>query len=67
MSIYSNDNIRKITKLTTRELPHLVQKRKNNYVKIMAYYTVVHANIPKNLQFHVDSFTTVCLYFSGTE
>ena len=30
MSIYSNDNIRKITKLTTRELPHLVQKRENN-------------------------------------
>ena len=27
MSIYSNDNIRKIAKLTTRELPHLVQKR----------------------------------------
>ena len=30
MSIYSNDNIRKIAKLTTRELPHLVQKRENN-------------------------------------
>ena len=30
MSIYSNDNISKIAKLTTRELPHLVQKRKNN-------------------------------------
>ena len=30
MSIYSNDNIRKITKLTTHELPHLVQKRENN-------------------------------------
>ena len=30
MSIYSNDNIRKIVKLTTRELPHLVQKRENN-------------------------------------
>ena len=32
MSIYSNDNIRKIAKLTTRELP---QKSKN--AKIMAY------------------------------
>ena len=41
MSIYSNDNIRKIAKLTTRELPHLVQKRENNYAKIMAY-TVVY-------------------------
>ena len=30
MSIYSNDNIRKIAKLTTHELPHLVQKRENN-------------------------------------
>ena len=28
--IYSNDNIRKITKLTTRELLHLVQNRENN-------------------------------------
>ena len=37
MSINSNDNIRKIAKLTTRELPHLVQKRENNYAKIMAY------------------------------
>ena len=32
MSIYSNDNIRNIAKLTTRELP---QKSKN--AKIMAY------------------------------
>ena len=30
MSIYSNDNIRKIAKLSTRELPHLVQKHENN-------------------------------------
>ena len=28
MSINSNDNIRKIAKLTTRELPHLVQNAK---------------------------------------
>ena len=32
MSIYSNDNISKIAKLTTRELPHLAKT-----VKIMAY------------------------------
>ena len=30
MSIYSNDNISKIAKLTPRELPHLVQNRENN-------------------------------------
>ena len=28
MSIYSNDNISKITKLTTRELPHLAKTAK---------------------------------------
>ena len=32
MSIYSNENIRKIAKLTPRELPHLVQNRENNGV-----------------------------------
>ena len=32
MSIYSNDNISKIAKLTTRELPHLAKT-----AKIMAY------------------------------
>ena len=37
MSIYSNDNIRKIVKSTPRELPHLVQNRENNYAKIMPY------------------------------
>ena len=30
MSIYSNDNISKIAKLTTRELPHLAKNRENN-------------------------------------
>ena len=30
MSIYSNDNIRKIAKLTTRELPQKSKKRENN-------------------------------------
>ena len=30
MSIYSNDNISKIAKLTPRELLHLVQNRENN-------------------------------------
>ena len=45
MSIYSNDNIRKITKLTTRELPHLVQKRENNCTrKIMAYTVLLSVN-----------------------
>ena len=29
MSIYSNENIRKITKLTPREFPHLVQNHEN--------------------------------------
>ena len=32
MSIYSNENIRKITKLTPRELLQLVQNCKNNGV-----------------------------------
>ena len=29
MSIYSNENIRKIAKLSPREFPHLVQNREN--------------------------------------
>ena len=37
MFIYSNENIRKIVKLTPRELPRLVQNHENNYVKIMVY------------------------------
>ena len=41
MSIYSNDNISKIAKLTPRELPHLVQNRENNYAKIMAYTVIL--------------------------
>ena len=36
MSIYSNENIRKIAKLSPREFPHLVQNRENIYAKIMA-------------------------------
>ena len=42
MSIYSNDNISKIAKLTTRELPHLAKTakitvRKNNGVYSIPY------------------------------
>ena len=40
MSIYSNDNIRKIAKLTTRELPHLVQKRENKLRKNNGLYSM---------------------------
>ena len=38
MSNYSNENIRKIAKLSPRKFPHLVQNReKYLYTKIMAY------------------------------
>ena len=37
MSIYSNDNISKIAKLTPRELPHLVQNRENNGLYSMSF------------------------------
>ena len=50
-----NDNIRKIVKLTTRELPHLVQKRENNYSKIMAYYyTVVLQKVTVHIYFNLS-------------
>ena len=47
MSIYSNDNISKIAKLTTRELPHLAKTvkitvRKNNGVySILKFYSYI--------------------------
>ena len=44
MSIYSNENIRKITKLSPREFPHLVQNRENIYAKIMAYTVAKETN-----------------------
>ena len=48
MSIYSNDNISKIAKLTTRELPHLAKTtkitvRENNGV----YSTAPDTYVPK--------------------
>ena len=43
MSIYSNENIRKIAKLIPCKFPHLVQNREKYLcAKIMAY-TVVHS------------------------
>ena len=33
MSIYNDENIKKITKLTPRELQHIVQNRKNNCMR----------------------------------
>ena len=40
MSIYSNENIRKIVKLTPCKFPHLVQNRENSVRKIYGIYTV---------------------------
>ena len=54
MSIYGNDNISKIAKLTSRELPHLVQNGENHYTKIMAY-TVYEAAEFKTLQKKITS------------
>ena len=48
MSIYSNDNISKIAKLTTRELPHLAKT-----AKIMAY-TVFTVKGEFHLNFNCD-------------
>ena len=47
MSIYSNDNISKIAKLTTRELPHLAKTvkitvRENNGVYSMRTLCFIH-------------------------
>ena len=62
MSIYSNDNIRKIAKLTTRELPHLVQKRENKrennglYSILLINFCPFHSGF-----FHLDKF--LCLQF----
>ena len=47
MSIYSNDNISKIAKLTTRELPHLAKTakitvRENNGVYSIDYRHELH-------------------------
>ena len=34
MSVYNNENIRKIAKLIPREFPHLVQSRENTHVSV---------------------------------
>ena len=54
MSIYSNDNIRKIAKLTTRELPQKpknakITVRENNglYSKCQAFYRYIHLEYQK--------------------
>ena len=52
MSIYSNDNISKIAKLTTRELPHLAKTAK---------ITVRENNGVYSIQFHFD-WATLCSY-----
>ena len=51
MSIYSNDNISKIAKLTTRELPHLAKTakitvRKNNGV----YSNLIKLDVKKKIK-----------------
>ena len=46
MSIYSNDKISKIVKLTTRELPHLTKTAKITVREIMAYtVTLFHCSV----------------------
>ena len=52
MSIYSDENIRKIVKLSPREFPHLVPKPlKYLYGKIMVY-TVIHSSTGKSFKMH---------------
>ena len=41
MSIYSNDNISKIAKLTTRELPHLAKTAKITVRENNGVYSIV--------------------------
>ena len=41
MAIYSNENITKITKLSHREFPHLVQNRENIRTRIQ-YHKAIH-------------------------
>ena len=43
MSIYSNDNISKIAKLTTRELPHLAKTAKITVRENNGVYSTLHA------------------------
>ena len=40
MAIYSNENIKKITKLSRHKFPHLVQNRENICTQIYMAYTV---------------------------
>ena len=54
MSIYSNDNISKIAKLTTRELPHLAKTakitvRENNGVYSITQPVDLHVNIKPHM------------------
>ena len=44
MSIYSNENIRKIMKLSPHKFLHLVQNRENYGVYIQYTVTVIHEN-----------------------
>ena len=58
MSIYSNDNIRKIAKLTTRELP---QKSKNAKITVRennGLYSTKDGNEPGNYDCNVQ----FCIY-----
>ena len=64
--VYYNENIRKITKLTPREFPHLVQKSwKYLYVKIMAYTVFVLPSClvgwVRDLELHVLAHTLLSL------
>ena len=52
MSIYSNENIRKIVKLSPREFPHLVQNCKNYCVYSISYNFFSSAYPSKQRQLH---------------
>ena len=63
MSIYSNDNISKIAKLTTRELPHLAKTakitvRENNGVYGNGIKIQENSNI-------IDQIRVALLFFEG--
>ena len=65
MSIYSNDNISKIAKLTTRELPHLAKTakitvRENNGV----YSTTVLSDVIPNYYRTATDYSCMALLMS---
>ena len=62
MSIYSNDNISKIAKLTTRELPHLAKTAKITVRENIGVYTVQDNGYLWTKFIECISITLLCHY-----